>query len=146
MGMPGRVSDEQYWRDFDADMDGVGDRLAYLDGETAKEWDWADTICELQVTAEQAAAFDKYWEDLAKDPGTFSYVGDNCSTHAAEAFEAAGIVEHGIPGLDTPDGLYRMLKERYGEEFVCESGYIDFTNHGDGTWSHDVAPADGAPE
>ena len=138
LGMPGRVSDPTWWETYDADLDGVGDRAAYLDGDLAESWDWRDTLCELDVTPEQAAAFDQYWAELSADPGTFSYVGGNCSTHAAEAFEAAGLISSGIPGLDTPDALYDLLLAEHGDSLRCQSGYIDFEEGEDGSWDHTV--------
>jgi hypothetical protein len=136
IGMPGRVGGPDWWESEDSDVDGTPDRLAYVDGEVAREWDWPSTICKLNVSPEQAEAFDHYWVALSREQDDFSIAGDNCSTHAAEAFEAAGLIPGGIPGFDTPDALYDELKRIHGEALNCQSGYIDFRDNGDGTWSH----------
>ena len=137
-GMPGRVGTPDWWMDNDQDGTPGPDRAAYVDGQTAKDRGWASTVCTLDVSPEQAAAFDQYWEDLSKDPGSFSIVGDNCSTHAGEAFEAAGLIPGGIPGMDTPNALYEELRAQYGDALECESGYVDFAQRPDGSWTHEV--------
>jgi hypothetical protein len=138
LAMPGRVGGPDWWAANDYDADGTPDRLAYVDGDVAREWDWPSTICKLNVSPEQAEAFDHYWVSLSREQDDFSIAGDNCSTHAAEAFEAAGLIPGGIPGFDTPDALYDELKRIHGEGLHCQSGYIDFRDNGDGTWSHEA--------
>ena len=55
----------------------------------------------------------------------FNLVGRNCSTRAWQAFEHAGIVSTSMPGLDTPDNLYRQLKH-FRKNTTSYSGYIGF--------------------
>lgn len=137
LGMPGRVGGPDWWSSNDSDADGVPDRLAYVDGQAARDWDWPSTTCTLDVPRETAEVFDHYWVEQSRKEDDFSIAGDNCSTHAAEAFEAAGLIPGGIPGFDTPDALYDELKRIHGDALHCESGYFDFTENEDGTWSHE---------
>jgi len=105
-------------------------RPYYVDSGLARRHNVLSTACTIVVEDEVAKKFDEYWRymDLrarVKKDG-FSLLGNNCSTHAAEAFAHAGVMEGGIPGLDTPQNLYHSLKMRYGARFQCASGYVGF--------------------
>lgn len=130
MGMDGVVADPDW---FDENRSG------YMNARIAERYDMPSTVLTLGVTPEQAAKFDEYWANLEDEPGDFSLLGANCSTHAAEAFEYAGITDKGIPGLDTPDNLYSQLKD-IQPEAISESGYLGFNQSADGDWSHHFKP------
>lgn len=134
LGMDGVVADYDWY---------TQNRPNYVDGTGAENSGTVSTVCSMNVTPDQAAAFDKYWRDLQSNPGGFDLLGNNCSTHAASGFDAAGLMDGGIPGLDTPDNLYAALKERYGDAMSCQSGYVGFQQLPDGTWTHTVTPVGG---
>jgi hypothetical protein len=52
-------------------------------------------------------------------------LGNNCSTHASDAFIAAGITNKGIPGLDTPNNLFKQLVA-IRKKAKSYSGHIGF--------------------
>jgi hypothetical protein len=99
-------------------------RPMYVDVTMAKRYRVKSTVLLLDVSAPQAEVFRKYWKGLQISPGAFNLLGGNCSTHASEAFVAAGIVPSGIPGLDTPDNLYRQLKTVHSGKVTIYSGFI----------------------
>jgi hypothetical protein len=99
-------------------------RPFYVDSALAKKYGVKSTALLLDVSAPQAGVFRRFWTDLKANPGMFNLLGGNCSTHASEAFVAAGIVPSGIPGLDTPDNLYRQLKAAFGGKARIFSGFI----------------------
>ena len=99
-------------------------RPMYIDINLAKKYKVKSTVLLLQVTAIQAKLFTNYWTQLKINPGVFNLLGANCSTHASEAFIAAHIVTTGIPGLDTPNNLYKQLKAKYTGKMKIFSGYI----------------------
>lgn len=104
----------------------------YVDAAIARGTGTVSTVLLVQVSAAEAAAFDKAWVDMMADPGMFNIVGWNCATHASQAFRKAGILSAGIPGLDTPDNLYRQLCfEKVGKLEVAH-GYVGFTASGSG--------------
>ncbi len=90
-------------------------RPFYIQIDAAVTYRVVSTVLLVKVSKAEAAKFDAYWDELKRAPGTFHLLGANCSTHASESFVAAGIVKKGIPGLDTPDNLYRQLVKRRGE-------------------------------
>lgn len=107
-------------------------RANYVNAGVAKGTGTISTILCVQVSSAEALAFDKAWVDMAADPGSFHILGWNCSTHASSAFKSAGILAGGIPGLDTPDNLYRQLcVEKAGKVSVI-SGYVGFSASGSG--------------
>ena len=53
-------------------------------------------------------------------------LGLNCSTRASGAFVYAGILKGGIPGLDTPNNLYKQIIWRKKDQTTSHSGYIGF--------------------
>jgi hypothetical protein len=106
-------------------------RPYYIDSEYAKRVNVISTICVIRVSDDVAVRFDQYWKNpKVRGKDSFSMLGNNCATHAAEAFRHAGVMKGGIPGLDTPDHLYHELKLRLGGNFKCTSGYIGFTPKG----------------
>ena len=100
-------------------------RPYYIQVEGAVSYRVVSTVLLVNVSRGEAERFSAYWDDLKRSPGTFHLVGANCSTHASESFVAAGIVRGGIPGLDTPDNLYRQIvRTRNGTTSV--SGFVGF--------------------
>lgn len=106
-------------------------RPYYVDAALAARYGVHSTILLVRVSGTEAALFDAAWARMLASPGGFSIVGNNCSTHAASAFKAAGIVSGGIPGLDTPDHLYDQLYALPRATPVY-SGFIGFTPAGAG--------------
>jgi hypothetical protein len=96
----------------------------------AKKYDIKSTVLLLEVTKDQADLFKRYWTQLKLNPGAFNILGGNCSTHASEAFIDAKILTKGIPGLDTPNNLYKQLSEKYIGKCQTFSGYIGVRNKG----------------
>ena len=99
-------------------------RPMYIDIKLAKRYKVKSTVLLLDVTKTQAELFSKYWTNLKLKPGAFNILGGNCSTHAAEAFKSANVISSGIPGLDTPNNLYKQLKSLYPKKIHIYSGYI----------------------
>jgi hypothetical protein len=119
LGIPGFTRD---WASF------LRERPQYVDLEYAKLTDSRSSLILMKVTRAQATALDRYWRDLHRDPGTFYFLGRNCSTAAAAGFERAHIAKE-IEGLDTPDRLFRQLREQYPDSFMI-SGYYGYTRAG----------------
>lgn len=107
-------------------------RAPYVDAGIAKSTGTISTVLFVQVSTAEANAFDKAWADMTSDPGSFQILGWNCSTHASQAFRNAGILAGGIPGLDTPDNLYRQLCAEKGGKLSVISGYVGFSAFGTG--------------
>jgi hypothetical protein len=107
-------------------------RAPYVDAGIARGTGSISTVLFVQVSAAEAAAFDKAWADMTSDPGSFQILGWNCSTHASQAFRKAGILAGGIPGLDTPDNLYRQLCVEKASKLSVISGYVGFSAFGKG--------------
>lgn len=61
---------------------------------------------------------------MKKKPDGFRLLGNNCSTHASDAFIKAKIVRRGIPGLDTPNNLYKQLAKLKDRKTVSYSGFL----------------------
>jgi hypothetical protein len=102
-------------------------RAGYVDQHKAKTLGVVSTGLFIQVSHAEAGKFDKYWSDLAKSPGTFNFLGGNCSTHASDSFIYAGILAGGIPGLDTPNNLYLQICTEKKGKCTMLSGYFGFT-------------------
>lgn len=77
------------------------------------------------VTPQQASALEKSWLELQQDTPKFRLFGLNCASRAAEMFVKAGILPHGLPGLDTPEAVYERIKEYYPDA-TCETGYFGY--------------------
>lgn len=99
-------------------------RPAYVNIELAKKYKVKSTVLLLETTKNQAELFKQYWKNLSLNPGTFNIIGGNCSTNASDAFIAAKIVASGIPGLDTPNNLYKQLKAKHSGRVVIHSGFV----------------------
>ena len=104
-------------------------RPFYVDVDMATKYHVPSTVLIFNATSDEVTKFKAYWSRLKANPGSFNLLGGNCSTHASASFLAAGILKEGIPGLDTPDNLYRQLKKaKPSANFY--SGYIGFTKRG----------------
>lgn len=99
-------------------------RPMYVDPAMAKKYKLVSTVLLLDVTKAEADLFSQYWINLSVNPGSFNILGGNCSTHASDAFVAAKIVTSGIPGLDTPDNLFRQLKAKHAGVSRVFSGHV----------------------
>jgi hypothetical protein len=107
-------------------------RAPYVDASIAKGSGVVSTVLFIQVSAAEAKAFDKAWADMAADPGSFQILGWNCSSHASQAFQKAGILAGGIPGLDTPNNVYLQLCTEKAGKVSVASGYVGFSAFGSG--------------
>ena len=115
------------------DMEGFRqNRPYYVDAALARTYNVISTVLVIQVDRQQAELFDRYWDTLTADPGQFRLLGKNCSTRASGAFRHAGILSAGIPGLDSPDNLYRQLKTEIAHRCTSLSGYVGFAALGNG--------------
>jgi len=106
------------------------EREAYVELSVAEGANVVSTALLIQVTPEEAAAFDKSWAAMAANPGSFHLLGSNCSTHASQVFRESGILSAGIPGLDTPNNLYKQLCTERAGKVTSVSGWIGFTRVG----------------
>ena len=102
------------------------ERPFYVNLRDAKQLKVVSTVLLIKTDKDKATLFDKFWINLEADPGAFYLLGKNCSSRASKAFVAANIVSEGIPGLDTPDNLYRQLTRRLEKHVTSYSGYIGF--------------------
>lgn len=101
-------------------------RPFYVDGATAQARKVVSAVLRIATTTAVAKKFDDYWTKLDADPGTFHLLGGNCSTRASKGFIVAGLLNGGIPGLDTPDNLWRQIcRVQKGKVTACY-GYVDF--------------------
>jgi len=100
-------------------------RPYYIDVGLAKKYKIKSTVLIIPVKSAEAQEFKNYWTRLNKNPGNFTLLGDNCSTHASEAFMHIGATKKGIPGLDTPDNLYKQLSTLRSNS-KSYTGYIGF--------------------
>ncbi len=107
-------------------------RAPYVDQGLARASGVVTTVVLVQVSPNEAKAFDDAWASIGVDPGSFQIMGHNCSTHASQAFRQAGILSGGIPGLDTPNNLYKQLCAEKADKIVIYSGYVGFTPLGQG--------------
>ncbi len=71
-------------------------RPMYVDVKLALKYKVQSTVLVLDVSKAQADLFKQFWTNLKLNPGGFSLLGANCSTHASEAFIAANIVSKGF--------------------------------------------------
>ena len=111
-----------YWNDTYAkfERNGLG-RPDYVDGRAGE----LSTICVVMVCPSQVKKMARELHSLEKHPGLFNILGNNCSTHACEVLGAGGILERGIPGLDTPQNMQDALVRRYGAR--CFNGYTQLS-------------------
>lgn len=101
-------------------------RPNYVNLGKAVAYGTISTVLTVRVTGRAATRFDEYWAALRADPKTFSLLGRNCSTRASGAFRYAEILNGGIPGLDTPNNLYRQLVTERPDLCQSYSGHIGF--------------------
>ncbi len=99
-------------------------RPMYVVINLAQRYKIYSTVLLLEVTHSQANLFKQFWSNLKIKPGAFNILGRNCSSNAAKAFVYAQIVSGGIPGLDTPNNLYKYLKFKYTGKQKIFSGFI----------------------
>jgi hypothetical protein len=104
------------------------ERPFYVNVDRAMANRVVSTVLLLQVSADQAHAFDSAWKGMALHPGNFNIVGGNCSSHASAAFIEAGVLRRGIPGLDTPDNLYgQLVADLLASSLQSLTGFIGFS-------------------
>ncbi len=99
-------------------------RPMYVDINLARQYKVYSTVLLLETTLTQAKLFNTFWDNLKLKPGTFNILGGNCSSNAAKAFIHANIITGGIPGLDTPNNLYKHLKTKHSGKQRIYSGHI----------------------
>lgn len=107
-------------------------RAPYVDIAIARGTGSICTVLVVTVSNGEAKAFDQAWTAMKKDPGSFHILGSNCSSHASQAFQNSGILAGGIPGLDTPNNLYRQLATEKAGKAATYSGYAGFSPAGAG--------------
>lgn len=115
------------------DMDKLAqNRPYYTDGALAKGYGVVSGVLAIHVGEVAAKLFDAAWAATAVDPPVFWLAGANCSTRAAGVFKSAGILVGGIPGLDTPNNLFKQLATIYSAKSWSYYGYVGFekTNSG----------------
>ena len=108
------------WR-FDQLMQ---NRPYYVDVEIARKYNAVSAILLIPASVAQVKRFAEYWDTLERSPGSFDIVGGNCSTHASVGFIYSGLIKNGIPGLDTPDNLFRQLSAQ--NSGLARYGYLGF--------------------
>ena len=85
------------------------------------------TLLVIDASPPATTLFIEYWNKLKLNPGGFFLIGANCSTNASAAFVYAKLLPNGIPGLDSPDKLYRQLVAELPGRTKSYSGYLGFT-------------------
>jgi hypothetical protein len=120
-GMTGVVADKSW---FDAN------RPYYNNADLAKQNGVVSTYCTLKVCPDAAKKFGDAWKNLGSSPPNFSIMGGNCSTRAGGCFQAAGVLNGGISGLDTPNHLFEDLKAKYGTSLKCQTGFFGYNSAG----------------
>lgn len=91
------------------------------------------TVLVISVNKAEAALFATYWKALKEAPGVFNILGYNCSTRASEGFAQAGVTRSGVPGLDTPNNLYKQISAVRGDKVASYTGYLGFVKKPDGS-------------
>src|SRR2546421_6519364 len=104
----------------------------YVNAQDAKDSGVMSTVLTVNVGPALALRFAEYWNRLGARPGGFDLLGNNCSTHASDAFIASGILKKGIPGLDTPNNLYKQLVASLSGMTASYSGHVGFIRSGAG--------------
>lgn len=121
MGMDGVVMT------YDDFASGIYGRIHYVDAVVAKKYNLASTLLLIKVSKAESMLFAAAWNEMKHHPGSFSLLGNNCSTHASLAFNKAGVLPSAIPGIDTPDNLYHQLIAIREGQFRSFSGFLGFT-------------------
>ncbi|WP_444943301.1 hypothetical protein ACJJIK_15765 [Microbulbifer sp. ZKSA006] len=99
-------------------------RPYYVNINSAKLYNIKSTAILIEVSEPQATLFKSFWYNLKISPGAFNMLGGNCSSKAAKAFNYAKVLNKDIPGLDTPDNLYKHLKAKFKDKCTILSGFI----------------------
>lgn len=107
-------------------------RPYYIDGALAKGSGVISGVLAIQVGEVAAKAFDAAWDEVSKNPPSFWLAGANCSTRAAGVFKTAGILVGGIPGLDTPNNLFKQLATVHAGKCWSYFGYVGFQKSNSG--------------
>jgi len=105
-------------------------RPHYVDGDFARKYNVVSAVLRISVSADEAKKFDTYWAELDAKPKNFYLLGGNCSTRASAAFRESGILRGGIPGLDTPNNLWKQLKSHCGTRAEAHFGLVNFQRAG----------------
>lgn len=129
MGLDGVVADYSWF---------IAHRPYYVDLTLAKRYGLISTVLTVDVSATAAAQFAAYWARLRLSPGDFELLGNNCSTHASDAFVSSGILPGGIPGIDTPNNLYKQLVAVKRGLTKSYSGLVGFTKRASGGFDVEV--------
>lgn len=110
-------------------------RPYYVDAASARTYNVKSTLLVIDISPPFTSMFIDYWNKLKANPQGFHILGGNCSTRASAAFVYAKVLSNGIPGLDTPDNLYRQLVTERKGKTVSYSGYIGFIKKPAGGYS-----------
>jgi hypothetical protein len=121
----GMAGDVFYYQDF---ID--NGREAYVSGTAAQNSGLISAVLLVPATLNEQMKFKSFWTNKNLHPGKFHLLGKNCSTTSSLAFEHAGILTTGIPGLDTPDNLFRHLARI--RPSTAHYGYLGFEAVGSG--------------
>ncbi len=116
-------------------------RLPYVDLTAAERANVQSTLVKVNASDMEREKFAAFWRGLYSKPGVFNLLGGNCSSHAAEAFAAAGMIPAEIPGLDTPDNLYEHLLRQLGARCTSYSGFLGFERRSADAYRLIVRPA-----
>ncbi|WP_153301504.1 hypothetical protein [Endozoicomonas arenosclerae] len=115
-------------------------RPYYVDASMAKKYNVVSCLLSLKVTPQESDLFDKFWKQLQLNPGSFNLLGGNCSSHASEAFVEANILSKGIPGLDTPNNLFKQLSQEKSRDVQFVTGHIGVRRTADLRFKLEVLP------
>ncbi|MGI9282310.1 MAG: hypothetical protein ACR2PX_22145 [Endozoicomonas sp.] len=115
-------------------------RPYYVDASMAKKLNVVSCLISLRVTPDEGALFDKFWKQLKLNPGSFNLLGGNCSSHASEAFVASNILSKSIPGLDTPNNLFKQLSKETYRDVQFVTGHIGVRRTADLRFKLQVLP------
>ncbi len=107
-------------------------RPYYVDAALAKKYKVISTLLVVDTAATVASEFSAYWTKLKADPAGFYILGGNCSTRASGAFVYCKLLNGGIPGLDTPNNLFKQLRAVMQPKTKSYSGYIGFSPNATG--------------
>ena len=105
-------------------------RPEYINADVARRDGVVSTYCTLRVCPDAAKKFGDAWKALGNNPPNFSIIGGNCSSRAGGCFQAAGVLDSGISGLDTPNHLFEDLKAKYGNSLKCQTGFFGYNPAG----------------
>jgi len=123
------------------------ERPYYVDRAKALAARVVSTVLLVGVDSAAAKLFKNAWEAMTKEPGDFNIIGGNCASHASAAFIHAKILGKQIPGLDTPDNLYKQLVGAVSaDQCSTITGFIGFARRAGQTgFKLEVTPYVDAP-